>query len=1040
MKMRIFTMSLLTALCLALGSVAFGQETTGSIEGSVTDAQGGRVAGATILVEGPTTRTVTTDDDGNYRVVQVPPGKYTVSTSATNFSSDKRDDVEVTLGRATVTDITLQAGGVQANVVISTSDVAAIDPTGSRIQTNITSDQIAMIPKGTRIDSVLQVSPATRAEPLSRGFQIDGASGAENTFIIDGSEVTNFRTGQLRDTNNVPFQFVQEVQIKSSGFDAEYGGATGGVINVVTKSGSNDFHGEFGVQFETSNLSSRLNLTGKVNNSDPQYLANPTILDNSSTTLLYINPPGDSFLNFFPSATLSGPVVKNRLWFLVSGAPQFYKTKRDFNFRNGAFRHYERELRNDYEFARLDGQVTDTLRLSGTFTYSPQREHGQIPSYTATAPAATDFTQLGGRVAANNVTGSGVWTPTPNLVFSGRFGRNYLNEKDSSYGVPSVTRIRCIGGGSPAGVPATNPCAAGFNNVSDITKTAKDISIRKTIDADVNYLVSSLAGRHSFKFGTQWNKLFNDVDQGYFGIGEVRLFWGQSDRGIGPGVCPGGPCPSFGYGYLQDFGTIGQAGSTNLGVYAQDSWQPTTRLTLNLGLRLEKEDVPTFREGTIPIKFGWGDKIAPRLGFAYDVFGDGRMKVFASYGQFYDRFKYQLPRGSFGGDSLLRYFFALPDPNYTTYTRAYALANTLVGPIDFRVPSNDPADNRVDPNLKAGRQTEFTVGTEYGLTNDIVIGARFTHKQLDRTIEDVGFFDAQQNELFFIANPGMGVVAEPFAPGIPASPKAERKYDALELRVDKRFSSNYYLNASYTYSRLFGNYSGLASSDEPDALGVGRSSPNVNRFFDLPHIGFTTNGDPDNGRLATDRPHAFKFFGAYNFDWKSLFGHRLDNSGRNSTELSASFIGLSGTPTSTQIAIYGANVFPFGRGDLGRSPVFTQTDMALSHTYRFGDDGRLGLKFEVNALNVFNENNVTSVFQLISPDSLTGTTFGFTNAATAETDTIRAIFAGGLTDQIVAGFDRPVGDPRRIARDVRYGLPRTFQTPRQIRFGFKFFF
>jgi hypothetical protein len=389
---------------------------------------------------------------------------------------------------------------------------------------------------------------------------------------------------------------------------------------------------------------------------------------------------------------------------------------------------------------------------------------------------------------------------------------------------------------------------------------------------------------------------------------------------------------------------------------------------------------------------------------------------------------------------LLRYFFALPDPNYTTYTRAYALANTLVGPIDFRVPSNDPADNRVDPDLKAGRQTEFTVGTEYGLTNDIVLAARYTHKQLDRTIEDVGFFDAAQNELFYIANPGMGVVSQPFTPGIPASPKAERKYDALELRLEKRFTRNYYINASYTFSRLVGNYSGLASSDEPDALGVGRSSPNVNRFFDLPHIGFTPNGEPDNGRLATDRPHAVKLFAAYSFDWRNLFGRSLDSSGSNSTELSGSFIGMSGTPTSTQIGIYGANVFLFGRGDLGRSPMFTQTDMALTHTYKFGDDGRLALKFEVNALNVFNENNVTSVFQLISPDSLTGTTFGFTNPATAETDTFRAIFAGGLTDQIVAGFDRPVGDPGRIARDVRYGLPRTFQTPRQIRFGFRFVF
>jgi outer membrane receptor protein involved in Fe transport len=1039
MKMRIFTM--LFVLCVALGSVAFGQETTGSIEGTVADAQGGRIAGATVLIEGPAvTRTVTTDENGNYRVVQVPPGRYTVSTSATNFTSDKRDDVQVTLGKATLADITLQAGGVQANVVVSSSDAVAIDPTGSRIQTNITAETIAMIPKGTRFDSVLQVSPATRAEPLSRGFQIDGASGAENTFIIDGSEVTNFRTGQLRDNNNIPFQFVQEVQVKSSGFDAEFGGATGGVINVVTKSGSNEFHGEFGMQFETSNLSARQNLTGKVNNSDPQFQASPVILDNSSTTLLYINPPGDTFLHFFPSATLSGPVIKNRLWFLVSSAPQFYHTERDFNFRNGEFRHYERNLRNDYSFARLDGQITNNLRLSGTFTYSPQREHGQIPSYTATAPAATDFSQLGGRVAANNVTASGVWTPTEKMVFSARYGRNYLNEKDSSYGVPSVTRIRCIGGGSPAGVPAANPCAAGFNSVSDITKTAKDISIRKTLDADMNYLVSNLAGRHSFKFGYQWNKLFNDVDQGYFGIGEVRLFWGQSDRGIGPGVCPTGGCASFGYGYLQDFGTVGKAASTNSALYAQDSWQPTSRLTLNLGVRIEKEDVPTFAEGSVPIKFGWTDKIAPRLGFAYDVMGNGKMKVFASFGRFYDRFKYQLPRGSFGGDRLLRYFFALPDPNYTTYTRAYALANTLVGPIDFRVPSNDPSDNRVDPDLKAGRQTEYTVGTEYGLTNDIVLAARYTHKQLDRTIEDVGFFDAAQNELFFIANPGMGAVSQPFAPGIPASPKAERKYDALELRLEKRFTRNYYINASYTFSRLVGNYSGLASSDEPDALGVGRSSPNVNRFFDLPHIGFTPNGVPDNGRLATDRPHAVKLFAAYSFDWRNLFGHSLDSSGSNSTELSGSFIGMSGTPTSTQIGIYGANVFLFGRGDLGRSPMFTQTDMALTHTYKFGDDGRMALKFEVNALNVFNENNVTSVFQLISPDSLTGTTFGFTNPATAETDTFRAIFAGGLTDQIVAGFDRPVGDPGRIARDVRYGLPRTFQTPRQIRFGFRFVF
>src|ERR1044072_9360309 len=414
--MKFTKICILLVICFCLGGIAYGQETTGVIEGTVVDAQGARVAGATVLVEGNAfSRTVTTDGEGFYRVVQVPAGKYSITTSATNFGTERSENVKVTLGRATTADITLNAGQVSANVVVTAADVAAIDTTSNKIQTNITTDIINAIPRGTKVDSVLKLSGATREEPLSRGFQIDGASGAENTFVIDGSEVTNFRTGQLRETNNLPFQFVQEVQVETSGFDAEFGGATGGVINVVTKSGGNDFHGEFGMQFETSNLSARQNLTGKINNSDPQFQANPLIQGTSAAVLSYINPPGDSFLNTFPSLTLSGPIIKNRLWFLASGAPQFYSSSRDFLFSTGQTVHYRSNVRNDYEFVRLDSSITDTLRVSGTFTYSPQREHGQIPSYTTSAPPSTDFSQLGGRAAENNVTTSGVWTPTATL-------------------------------------------------------------------------------------------------------------------------------------------------------------------------------------------------------------------------------------------------------------------------------------------------------------------------------------------------------------------------------------------------------------------------------------------------------------------------------------------------------------------------------------------------------------------------------------------------------------------------------------------------
>src|SRR5215207_8062193 len=255
------------AIVFSLTAVAFGQETTGSIEGTIKDPQGGAVPGVAVRItsrgrtEGARqdatvgfNRTVTTNDEGFYRVIQVPPGFYTVSTAATaGFGEATVTNVEVVLGKTTPLNIDVRAGGVAETVNVS-ADAVAIDPTDNKIQTNITAQIAELLPKGTNFTSLLQVAPAVRNEPLGGGFQVDGASGSENTFIIDGQEVTNFRTGVLNGNNNIPFQFVQEVQVKSSGFEAEFGGATGGVVNVVTKGGSNEWRGEFGVAFNTQKL------------------------------------------------------------------------------------------------------------------------------------------------------------------------------------------------------------------------------------------------------------------------------------------------------------------------------------------------------------------------------------------------------------------------------------------------------------------------------------------------------------------------------------------------------------------------------------------------------------------------------------------------------------------------------------------------------------------------------------------------------------------------------------------------------------------
>ncbi len=132
-----------------------------------------------------------------------------------------------------------------------TSSDQPVDTTDNEISTSVNAQKIELLPKGVGFTSVLRAAPGVRGEGLAGGFSVDGASGSENVFVIDGQEVTNFRTGTLNANNNIPTQFVQEVQVKSSGFDAEFGGATGGVISVVTKGGSNDFRGEFGMQFNT---------------------------------------------------------------------------------------------------------------------------------------------------------------------------------------------------------------------------------------------------------------------------------------------------------------------------------------------------------------------------------------------------------------------------------------------------------------------------------------------------------------------------------------------------------------------------------------------------------------------------------------------------------------------------------------------------------------------------------------------------------------------------------------------------------------------
>jgi outer membrane receptor protein involved in Fe transport len=932
-----FKRALLTLACvLAISAPGFAQEQTGTIEGVVKDSSGAILPGVTVELTNVTRAavagTATTDASGNYRFVGLLPGKYEAVAKLQGFSPAKVENIQLSLGKVLRVELALSVGNMSETVQV-TAESPILDTKQSARGTSIRSEQIELVPHGRDFSSLVTQAPGANNETKLGGISIDGASAGENRWIIDGIETTNLQSGVSG--KNVIADFVEEVQVKSSGYTAEYGGAMGGVINVQTKSGTNVLHGAALFNFQGDKTEAGFNPTLRTN------------LTNSDAAE-YITYPEDEYTRVEPGIALGGPLVKDKAWFFGAYQPAMTKTTRSVSpssAQNPAAASVNTTQKETYQYitANQTAQISNSLRTRVAYNNSFRSLDGLLPAQTGLDPAGTNYKKKSD-FPNWSLSGNADWVASSKFVMGFRGG--YYNADQSDSNVTEEPQVVFVGTNNIGflDVPASLQHGTGFLSIPTNQKVERDQQTRAFAQADAT-LYANFAGQHQFKMGVQFDRVGNNVLRGN-ARPVVRIRWNTPLSGV-----------RGKYGYYEvrsndvdpskGIITEGNIHTDNVGFFFQDSWTIGSRLTVNVGIRTEKEEVPTYTTGLdangepIPstaIKFGFADKFAPRAGFAYDILGDGKWKLYGSWGRFYDIFKLELPRGSFGGDKWISYYYTLDTydwPNLVTSGCPTSCPGTFLRSTNFRLPSF--GEDALEPDLKPMQQQEFTLGLDKELSPIMAVSVRYVHKNLIRIIEDTGFLTPTGDEGYVIANPAEGLTKYAYTDPLVNMPKPQRDYDSVELAFEKRFADQWFMRTSYSWSRLYGNSSGLSQSDEN-----GRTSPNVGRSYDYPAMMFDEHGQPVYGPLATDRPHQWKtqFIYAFNFG----------------TSVGASEYVASGLPVTRELGILPTSNYPvnyLGRLSDGRTEMYSQTDAYIQHEWKFGGDKRLQLS--LNVLNLFDQ-------------------------------------------------------------------------------------
>ena len=985
---------------------AMAQERTGSVAGTVKDSSGGILPGATIQATSPSlvgSQTAVSDGQGNYRFPALTPGVYEITASLQGFTVAKAAAVRLGIGQVLRIDLALSLATLTESVTV-TAESPIIDVKQNAATASITAEDIENLPKGRDFTDLVKTAPGTQVERKS-GIQIDGAGGSEHRYVIDGMDTTGVRTGVSG--QEMPTDFIHETQVKSSGYNAEFRATTGGVISAITKTGSNAWHGGVGYYFRNNSF----------NGAPRQELRQ---LPTDASRAEHITRPDDQFVRHEPTFDLGGPIIRNRAWFFIGTAPDFDRTSRTVTFRTnneaGTFEQNE----TDYNtLATVTTQLNARMRLKATANLQSMKD---VPGPTGAAGAFPTIEPDGTSTSNPTLFPSPIYLDTFDNFYVGSldwvmstklfanvtigtydYGTHGGGAGDALRHTFGTSNVQSASFNFPE-IPDSLRFVSGYADLPSSSVTKYDDFKRHAVNADLSYYANRW-GQHSIKTGFQYERIGN-TRLGGAQFPSINLQWG-SPRNTLDGRSVRG---TYGHYTVTRVYNSGDIHTNGLGLFLQDAWTVRPNLTLNLGLRTDKEVIPSYTEGNQGIEFGFKDKLSPRAGFAWDVFSNAKWKAYGSYGIFYDTSKLEMPRGLFGSEHSVTYYMTLDTFNWQAIQCGHPTTpgpncpGSFIEQVDFRHAANEAENFLIDPNLKPIRTRELTFGLDHEFNSRLALGIRYARKRFDRTIEDTGVAVPGVGEVFRITNPGEGLgenVLRDFAgcTNCPNQPKPTRNYDGVEFRLQKRFSNNWQMTTTYLYSRLYGNYSGLTSSDENN-----RNAPSVNRFFDGQYNSFDHKGKPVFGPLQTDRPHVFKVEGYYSTPWGTGIGlYQLLE---------------SGTPQQTQMSEKGIPFYPFGRNNLGRTPAFYRTDLLIQHTVSLGDQRiNIGLNFE----NLFDHDTVTRNFATAYRD-----TFNVTDQA----------FFSGTFDPLAL----QAASPTTIRVDPRYLQVDQWQERRQMRLQVRYSF